>query len=357
MVIKAFAFAIFSISFLTSCVTSSGDQETEQGSADIHVHQTSGQDILSELNRDQWINIRKTSNSDQMKLYSSLGTREWDVAINDARAYLENHPKDMVALQVLSIGLAMKQNFSLSAYYSRLIEKYHPGQLETANIQGLAILNQPGATFADFRRAMVKFEEAFEGNNREVASGLNLGHLHLEMGNGAAARDVFKIVQNRCGNCTAALLGFGVASSRIKDYEESKEAFETILDRDPDNLQAKYYIAIIENYGFQKKEKAVKILADVVDDKSTNDLDIKRRANFLMRRLEAQIYSEKKLREINLDHDEDAKDSAIVFQDEDEEASGTAEQEDISPSGIQSGGQSDSIMPANDSGLEDDLDL
>ena len=307
------------IAFLTTsqiilaCV-SSGHGPAHRSVENLHVHQTNGKDILTELTRDHWLQVRKSSKSQHQKLYSSLGTREWNVAISDARAYLAKNPRDIVALQVLSLALSMKQNFSLAAYYIRLLEKYHPGQVETLNIQGLAILNQPGATFADFRKAMNKFEEAFENSPREIASGLNLGHLHLEMGNAAAAQDVFKIVQDRCDNCTAALLGFGVASSRVRDFDEARDAFERIIDKEPNHLRAKYYIAVVENYGFSRKKKAVSLLAEVLEDTSSKQLEIKRQANFLMRRVQAQIYAEKKSQAVALEIENEAKDMEIALE-------------------------------------------
>ena len=102
---------------MSACVSTSGSTQKVSAS-DIHVHQTNGKDVLTELDRNHWINVRKTSNSDEMKLYSSLGAREWDVAASDARAYLATHSKNLVAMQVLSVALTMKNNYSLSSFYS-----------------------------------------------------------------------------------------------------------------------------------------------------------------------------------------------------------------------------------------------
>ena len=279
------------------CVTNQSQQtgrSAEQPNYNLppSVHQTSGRDILSPLNRDRWIQIRSETNDDHMKLYSSLGTREWDVAINDARAYLAEHPKDRVAMTVLAIGLAMKQNYSLAAYYGNLIERYYPGYPETANLQGLAILNRPGASYQDFRKAVQHFETAFNNFPNQVASGLNLGHLYLDMANASAARDVFQIVRDRCGDCVESLLGYGIAASRLKDFDNAEKTFETILSKSPNNLTAKYYLALILNYGKKKPQEAVAILENLLEDDSKSNLEIKRKANFLMRRLEAQLYAD-----------------------------------------------------------------
>ena len=142
---------------LTTACQTTGSKIKRGDYKSLHVHQTNGEDVITELNRDRWVQIRKSTRSDQTKLYAGLGAREWDVAIADARAYLAEHPGDFVALRVLSTALAMKQNFALANYYAQMIEKSHPGQAETYNIQGLATLNKPGASFADFRLAAQHF--------------------------------------------------------------------------------------------------------------------------------------------------------------------------------------------------------
>ena len=265
----------------------------------LHVHQTNGEDVITELNRDRWVQIRKTTKSDHTKLYAGLGAREWDVAIADSRAYLADHPGDFVALRVLSTALAMKQNFSLANYYAQMIEKSHPGQAETYNIQGLATLNKPGASFADFKMAAGHFERAFETDQSQVASGLNLGHLHLESGNAQAAKDVFGAVAVRCKSCSAALYGQGLAATRLRQYPAAKSYFEKILASDSNNLKASYNLALVENYGFKDPKRAIAILAKVLENKSDGSLAVKRQANFLKRRLEAQVYAEKTTRDLD----------------------------------------------------------
>ena len=318
MVIRNTILAMGVILSSTACVTSQSSDVSRQAD-NIHVHQTSGEDVLTELNRNHWVSIRNSTGSDDMKLYSALGTREWDIAIQDARTHLRQKPKSLAALQVLSVALAMKQNYSLSAYYGRLIEKYYPGQVDTNNIQGLAILNQPGASYRDFRKALGKFESSFEANPKQIASGLNLGHLHMEMGNFDSAVDVFSTVRDRCNQCTTAILGRGIAASRKKDFSLAKESFESVLKLKPNDLQAKYYLAVIENFGFHDKKKAVKLLADLLDDKSNRELAVKRKANFLMRRIEAQIYAQKSKRDIPL-NEQISKEEELALENNDNSA-------------------------------------
>ena len=52
-----------------------------------------------------------------------------------------------VLLTALAIGLTMKRNYSMAAYYASLLNQYHPGNPEVHNLLGLALMNKPGATF------------------------------------------------------------------------------------------------------------------------------------------------------------------------------------------------------------------
>jgi tetratricopeptide (TPR) repeat protein len=288
---RIFYVMLVSFILLEGCVTfKNGPQDNPYDQAPI-VHQTNGKDILTRLSREGWIQKRKTASSDQMRLYSSLGTREWDVAINDARAYLQDHPKDRVALTVLATALAMKQNYSLAAYYGSLLEKYYPDYPETANLLGLAKLNRTGATYEDYQEAAAYFERAFDSHGNQVASGLNLGHLHLEMGNAEGARDVFKIVADRCGYCVEALLGYGIASSRLQDFKAAGQTFNRILENDPGNEEAQYYQALVAVYGDKDHDRAINLLSELVERPGQQNLEIKRKANFLLRRLEARTYA------------------------------------------------------------------
>ena len=162
-----------SVGFFASACITTRDSNTLKSSNDIHVHQTNGDDVLTETqSQSLGISSQEYKKHRDETLLCARDKKEWDIAITDARAHLRSNPKSLPALQVLSVALAMKQNYSLSAYYGRLIEKYYPGEVDTANIQGLALLSQPGATYRDYRRAIDKFEESFDRNPKQIASGL-----------------------------------------------------------------------------------------------------------------------------------------------------------------------------------------
>lgn len=258
------------------------------------VHQTTGKTLMQKIDRDRWVQLRRGSKNEYVKLYATLGASEWDVAIADARGILQKNPKDEAALTVLAIGLAMKKNYSLAAYYAKLLNDYHPGNPEVNNILGLAEMNRPGATYEDYRSAIRQFEKAFNSSESQVASGMNLAQLHLEMGNLEAARDVFHAVKGRCGDCNEALLGYGIALARLQSFEKAEEAFEDVLDRDAHNAYALFYLALVAKYGRNDNDAAMQKLSTLLQDPEVKNLEIQRKANFLLRRIQAQVYGKPK---------------------------------------------------------------
>jgi tetratricopeptide (TPR) repeat protein len=249
---------------------------------------------MRKLDRDAWVQIRNSTKNEHIRLYAALGAAEWDVAVSDARAFLQNRPQDEVALTVLAIGLAMKKNYSMAAYYANLLNQYHPGNPEVYNILGLAAMNKPGATFQDYQLAKEYFEKAFDGSGQQIASGLNLAHLNLEMGNAEAARDIFQAVRPRCGDCIEAMMGYGIASSRLRDFAKAEEVFNEILKRDAHNPYARFYLALVARYGRNDNKAAISHLTALVEDPEIKNVEMQRKGNFLLRRIQAEVYSEPK---------------------------------------------------------------
>jgi tetratricopeptide (TPR) repeat protein len=288
---------------LQACTTTGGSTQVAEarrgasplayGKAPI-VHQTNGQNIMRKIDRDSWVQIRNSTKNEHIRLYAALGAAEWDVAVSDARVYLQTHPQDEVALTVLSIGLAMKRNYSLAAYYANLLNQYHPGNPEVQNLLGLAAMHKPGATFEDYQKARAHFEKAFDGSGNQIASGLNLAHLYLEMGNAEAARDIFQAVRPRCGDCAEAMMGYGIASSRLRDFAKAEEVFSEVLKRDPHSAHARFYLALVAKYGRNDNQGAITHLTALVEDPEIKNLEMQRKGNFLLRRIQAEVYAQPK---------------------------------------------------------------
>lgn len=258
------------------------------------VLQTSGKTLMKQITRDRWVAIRNSTKSEHIKLYADLGAAEWDAGITDSRNYLQNHPQDEVALTVLALALTMKQNYSLAGYYAKLLDKYHPGNPEVKNILGLVAMSKPGATFEDYKEAIRLFEGAFNSSQTQIASGMNLAQLHLEMGNLEASRDVFHAVYSRCGKCSEAGLGYGIALARLQSFAKAEDTFNDVLSDDKHNPYARYYLALIAKYGKNDNQEAMSQLQAMLDDTESKNMEMQRKANFLLRRIQAQVYGKPK---------------------------------------------------------------
>jgi len=289
---------------LNACTTLRGtdspSSESRKGASKLSynktpiVQQTNGRNIMRKLDRDVWVEIRNSTKNEHIKLYGAMGAGEWDVAIADAHAYLQNRPQDEVAMTVLAISLAMKKNFSLSSYYANLLNQYHPGNPEVNNILGLALMNKPGANYADFQAAKQAFELAFDGSGQQIASGLNLAHLNLEMGNAEAARDIYQAVRTRCDDCSEATLGYGIALSRLRDFSKAEVVFTDILKKDPHSPYARFYLALVAKYGRNDNKAAMTQLTALLEDTEVKNVEMRRKSNFLLRRIQAEVYGQPK---------------------------------------------------------------
>ncbi len=278
---------------LAGCATLGGSKKSTQPKADgdAIVHQSGAESpAISRLNRDQWVSIRDSAKDPYMRLYSALGAGEWETAAMEARAHLAKNPKDYVGLSVLSTALAMQKNYSLAAFYGNLLDKYHPGNSESDNLRGLATLYRTGARMEDFRKAEAFFIKSFSADSRQVAAGLNLGRLYLDLGRAGAAREIFAQVRTRCNDCVESLIGFGIAQSRIRDFDGAKQSFLAVIAKDSKNAKALYRLALIEQNGYNNNKGAVQYLEKVLALNSNQDQDVKRRANFMLRKIQASEY-------------------------------------------------------------------
>ena len=244
--------------------------------------------VMAKLDRRQWVDLRKTTNSGYLKMYAALGAREWNAASKDARHYLLRHPGDATATRVLAISLAMSGKYQLANWYAKRLQKKRPDSGTARNIRALAILNRSNPRGKDFRLAIRLLGEAFDSSSREVAAGLNLGYLLLETGNASRAGRIFATVRDRCDDCLESLLGLGAASVRTKNYKTAKSAYETILDDNPEQSLALYRLALVEKNGFNNRAGAKEHLKKILSDTSSGNMRIKRRANTLLRQLQAR---------------------------------------------------------------------
>lgn len=291
---------VFSALFLISCTTLNGDRSDQKDAfndlnlkkdspEDVIVHQPEqDRPIFSKYERKHWVAVYKKTNSDGKKLFATLATGDWDVAETQARAFLQKHPKDQAALSVLALSLSMQKNYRLAGYYARLLEKYHPASAESLNIRGLALVSKTQGRIQDYRKAADLFYAAFQKNQREIASGLNLGHLYLELGDANAAASIFAEVKARCNECRQSLIGSGIAHVRLKKIDAAKTEFEKVLAKDPNHPQALYRLGLIARHR-KNNDEARRYLDRVMVRASEKKYLVRQKAQSLLQIIDYEI--------------------------------------------------------------------
>lgn len=240
--------------------------------------------LISKLERDQWVSIRREATKSHVRAYAALAAGEWEVAIKEAHTYLRATPKDKVALTILSSALTMQKNYQLAGHYARSIEKYHGVSAASRNILGISTLMQSGNNITDLLRARSLFAESFELAPGEIAAALNLGQLQLELGHSDAAAETFAAAEARCGKCKPAVLGYGIALSRIGKYDRAAKQFDILLERNDQDRDALYRMALLQKNGFNENDLAINYLQDLIAASPSDD-SLQRRARSLIDRL------------------------------------------------------------------------
>ena len=262
---------------------------SEESAGDVVVQQPQLKNpVISPYSRDYWLSVRDGAKPGVRQMYAILATGDWQGSLSHARAWLKKNPGDIDALTVMAASQALGKRYDLAGYYAKLIEKTNPGNADALNILGLTEMVGSGNRYADYKRAMEFFQRAHEASGTQIAAGLNLAHLQLELGNAQTARQTFQAVASRCGDCAPATLGYGVAASRSKDYAAAEDAFNRILRKNPNHSAAAFHLALLNKNGYNKKQKAEDILQKLIANTDIKDRQVKERAGAVLRQLKAE---------------------------------------------------------------------
>ncbi len=247
--------------------------------------------VISRLNRKAWIDMRETAKDDRSRMYAALGAGEAAVAETEARQILKKHPNDLAGFRVLATSLVLQRKYELAEFYAKLIDTHHPGTAIAANIRGIAVMLRSQNRVEDFETAVKFFEQALSNSSTEIAAGLNLGYLQLELGNAQAAASTLDITRIRCGDCKEALMGSGIAMARSGNHRGAENRFNQVLAKHPKNAEAIYRLALVAKYGYNDKQTAIKNLKIILTDANVSGADrvLKQRASTMLRGLEAEI--------------------------------------------------------------------
>jgi len=275
----------------SGCTTmgrSTADGDVNKSMKTTVVTQVGGKNpVVAGKDRNYWLEMRQKKDL-KARTIGSMATGESEAAVGFAKARLAKNPGDPGALTELAAALALTRNYELASYYATLADRVRPGNAETLNVRGLAAMLTPSARMSDFRKAAGYFQQAMDADSNQIAPGLNLGNLYLELGNSAAAIGVFEQVVTRCGSCNAGLVGLGVAQRRTGKYEAALATFKTILKKNPKNSAALFNIALVYNNGLNNRKDAEEALHKLLASTDSKDLDLRKKAHTVLRRLKGE---------------------------------------------------------------------
>jgi tetratricopeptide (TPR) repeat protein len=292
---------LLAVAVIMAAVTASGCTTLGRSTADGDVNQSMKTTVVTQVgskspvvagrDRNYWLEMRQKKDL-KARTVGSLATGESEAAVSFAKARLVKNPGDADALTQLAAALALTRNYELASYYATLADRVRPGNAETLNIRGLAAMLTPSARMTDFRSAAFFFQQAMDADSSQIAPGLNLGNLYLELGNATAAVSVFEQVVSRCGSCTAGLVGLGVAQRRTGKYEAALATFKNILNKNPNHSAALFNISMVYNNGLNNRKEAEEALHKLLASADSKDVDLRKKAHTALRRLKGEADTE-----------------------------------------------------------------
>lgn len=276
-----------------ACVTWSRGEKSAEGASGG----AAGESVVSQIgdkgatisrrSRSYWLSQRDSKDL-MARTKGALATGDADAAESFARAYLAKHPGDAEGFAMLASALMLGRKYELAAYYAAEADRLQPGKSRILNIKGLANALGTQRTIHDYQGSLALFKQAFESDERNIAAGLNLGSLYLEMGNPTAAAEVYAKVSERCGQCVPAQMGLGVSLARTKRYSDSVQAFDLVLKRVPNHSGALYHLAVVYKNGLKNPKKAEGYLYAILQSKGERNAAVRERANTLLRAIKGE---------------------------------------------------------------------
>lgn len=290
--LKLLTIVLATVAVPTGCTTLWGDHNPDDllrgQAADRVVVQQPGRfnPVVSTPSRKEWVELRSSSPTEVGRMYALLATGEWQAAVDRARRHLSQHPGHIPSLRVLAAGLALGRDYALAGYYADVILHRRPGDADALNLKGLAIMTQTRNDIGDYHKAVRYFQQAVDADPNHVAGALNLGHLHLELGDARAAAQAFAGAAHRCGRCSAAQMGLGSALARTERWGAARRAFAAVLERHPGHPRALFHLAVIEASGMRRPERAKHHLNELLAQENV-DASLRERADSILRTLKA----------------------------------------------------------------------
>ena len=227
-----------------------------------------------------WLSEFDSKDGSLARIIQTIEKREWKQSIQLARAYLKKQPFNKGCFLVLATSYAGLGKYEKASYYAKLVLKKFPTNVAAINILGLSIYAK-AELLEDYRKAQRIFQLAFERSAKEVAAGLNLGYLLLEMGDTQTAQKIFIQTASRCGACEEASLGYAISLRRQGKHNLAKETLEKIVANNPDFMTAWYQLALHYRNVEKNFEKSSQLIKKILDQSDMQDIELVEKARMI----------------------------------------------------------------------------
>ena len=199
-----------------------------------------------------WLDLRLKADDDPINDILAMG--RWHVASRKIKARLVAKPGDEQLLTILASALFMEKKYRSARFYANKVLRVNANSAAAKNILGLCAL-YTARNSNEFRIATNIFKQAFASSGKEIASGLNLGFLHLRNKNSFFAQETFQKVIDRCDDCQAAYLGLGIAQYQQGKFDKAIDTFEDGLDIGKSD-EIMLHLGLVYLYGKKSLDKA-----------------------------------------------------------------------------------------------------
>ena len=227
-----------------------------------------------------WLSEFDSKDGSLARIIQAIEKKEWKQSIQMARTYLKKNPFNKGCFLVLATSYAGLGKYEQASYYAKLVLKKFPTNVAAINILGLSIYAK-AELLEDYRKAQRIFQLAFDRSDKEVAAGLNLGYLLLEMGDTQTAQQIFLQTSGRCGACEEANLGYAISLRRQGKHNLAKETLEKVVARNPGFMTAWYQLALHYRNVEKNYEKSSQYIKKILEQSDMQDIELVEKARMI----------------------------------------------------------------------------
>lgn len=272
-IFKKFLMASLSISLASACQSTSNRKALDG----LLIKQ---QNLKKFSNRNVWLSDFKIKDQQLSSALMALGKNDWKKSIEFTKNFLKSHPFHTGSFLILASAYNALGQHEMSRYYAQRVLERHPGNIAALNLVGLSIYVNSDL-LEDYRKAVSYFTTAFEKSPKEIASGLNLAYLFLELGNASRAEKIFNAVSKKCGGCEESQLGRAISYGRQGKAVRAKNILEELVKQNPQLMTANYQLALYYRNVEKNYDKSSYYLKRILSQNEILDLELMEKARLL----------------------------------------------------------------------------